>query len=64
VEQKLSDMTGEMHITFCYIFAYRHSRSIITWRRWTAKRGKLYRTTEHRNGVAVVRKEYQNCDKL
>jgi len=64
VEQKLSDMTTEMCIIFCSLFAYRHSLSIITRRRWTSNRRKLYRTTEHRDGVAVVRKEYQNCDKL
>jgi hypothetical protein len=36
----------EMCIIFCTLFAYRHSRSIIMWRRWTAKKRKLYRTTE------------------
>ena len=35
-----------MCIIFWSLFAYRHGRSIITWRRWIAKGRKLYRTTE------------------
>jgi hypothetical protein len=62
VEPKLSDMTGEMCIIFCSLFAYRCGLSITTRRKWTAKSWKLYRTIEHRNGVPVVRKEYQNCE--
>jgi len=34
VEQKLSDMTVELCIIYCSVFAYRHSRSINKWRRW------------------------------
>jgi len=38
-------MTGETCIILCSLFSHRHAVSIITWRRWTTKRQKLYRTS-------------------